>query len=57
VYISTLTDILEEIQMIGEDLCTKYQMTQIKGLVQIPTGMLLKKQSRFYEALNFAATS
>lgn len=56
-YIAVLEDILDEIRMIGDDECTKYQMSIIEGLVKIPSAIIMQKNSRFYEAVNFAATS
>jgi hypothetical protein len=52
-----LSDLLDEIKKIGDDLCTKYQITQIDGIVQIPSAIILKKNSSFYKKLNFAAAS
>jgi hypothetical protein len=53
-----LEDILDEIGLIADDGdCTKYQMTKFDGLVLNPTGIIMQKNSRFYEALKFAATS
>jgi hypothetical protein len=56
-YITVMTDIIEEITMLSDDQCTKYQLTKIDGLTQIPSAIIMKKNSPFYKALNFAATS
>jgi hypothetical protein len=56
-YISLVDDILDEIQLLGNEQCTKYQITQINGDVQIPTAIIMQKGSRFYKPLNLAAIS
>jgi len=52
-----MDDILEEIKLMGDDHYTKYQLTRIDGLARLPTGIIMQKHSRFYKAINFAATS
>jgi hypothetical protein len=52
VYFTTLEDILDEVTMIGRDnQCSKYQLTQIDGFIQMPSGIITRKHSQLYRVI------